>query len=129
LITSPAFRKLGTDVIVLSRDILADAADEVAKNAREVSFVGAWRSRYPLTHFPPPVAIPPQAAAKARPSEKERQNGVDFKKMEKKGKDTVYHAKTGKLQAEGREKVDSVVGDVKKVKYALSTTSSPRLTV
>jgi hypothetical protein len=61
---------------------------------------------------------PPQAAKAARPTEKERQQGVDFDDMEKKGKAAAYHAKTGRLQAEGREKVDGVVEGVKQVPFA-----------
>jgi hypothetical protein len=37
MVTSPAFRQLGSDVILLSRDILADSAEVVADQASAVS--------------------------------------------------------------------------------------------
>jgi hypothetical protein len=39
MVTSPAFRQLGSDVILLSRDILADSAEVVADQASAVRVV------------------------------------------------------------------------------------------
>lgn len=80
IVTSPEFRKIGSDVILLSRDIFADAAVAVADNAKE-------------------------AANKSRPSEEEKKQGVDFKKLEKKGKATAKGLASGKLQGEARESI------------------------
>lgn len=80
IITSPEFRQIGSDVILLTRDIFADAASNIADAAKE-------------------------AADKSRPSEEERKQGVDFKKLESKGKDTAKHLKSGKLQGEVRENI------------------------
>ncbi len=61
----------------------------------------------------------PQTADAARPNEQERHNGADFKKLEKKGKETAYHAKTGLLQAQARESADGVAGDLKQVRVGV----------
>ncbi|WWD18547.1 hypothetical protein CI109_103000 [Kwoniella shandongensis] len=78
IITNPTFRKIGSDLILLSRDILADAATVAADQAKE-------------------------AAQKSRPSEKERKEGVDFEGLKKKGKATAKGVASGKLQGEARE--------------------------
>jgi hypothetical protein len=80
VVTSPEFRKIGSDVILLSRDIFADAAVAVADNAKD-------------------------AANKSRPSEKEKKQGVDFENLNKKGKETAKHLASGKLQGEARENI------------------------
>ena len=59
MITSPSFRKLGSDIILLSRDILADAAEMTAESASE-------------------------AAKATRPSEQEREQGLDYDKIKDK---------------------------------------------
>lgn len=85
LFTNDAFRRLGSDAILLTRDIFADAASNAADEAK-------------------------RAADKARPSEKERKQGVDFGKLKNKGKATAKGLASGKLQGEGREAVwDSLV--------------------
>ena len=38
MVTSPAFRQLGSDIILLTRDVLADGAEAVADQAAAVSF-------------------------------------------------------------------------------------------
>jgi hypothetical protein len=43
MITSPAFKKLGSDIVLLTRDVLADAAEGVAQGASEVSPSGTLR--------------------------------------------------------------------------------------
>ena len=80
MVTNSAFRQLGSDVIVLTRDIFADAASVAADQAK-------------------------QAAEASRPSEKERQDGVDFTVMQKKGKATAKGMRSGKLQGEARENI------------------------
>ncbi len=80
MITNPAFRQLGSDAIILTRDIFADAASAAADQAK-------------------------QAAEASRPSEKERNDGVDFDKMQKKGKATAKGLRSGKLQGEARENI------------------------
>ena len=80
IVTSPEFRKIGSDVILLTRDIFADAAVAVADGAKE-------------------------AAEKSRPSESEKKKGVDFDKLQKKGKSTARHLATGKIQADARESI------------------------
>lgn len=80
IVTSPEFRQIGSDVILLTRDIFADAASNLADTAKE-------------------------AADQSRPSEEERKQGVDFKKLESKGKDTAKHLASGKLQGEVRENI------------------------
>lgn len=80
IVTSPEFRAIGSDVILLTRDIFADAAVAVADNAKD-------------------------AAEKSRPSEAERKKGVDFDKLQKKGKATAKGVATGKIQAEARESI------------------------
>ena len=65
-------------MILLTRDIFADAASVAADAAKS-------------------------AADNARPSEKERKEGVDFEAAQKKGKQTAKGVSTGKLQAEARE--------------------------
>jgi hypothetical protein len=78
MVTNDNFRQLGSDAILITRDIFADAASNAADAAK-------------------------QAAEKSRPSEKERKNGVDFEKLNKKGKATAKGAASGKLQGEARE--------------------------
>ncbi|KAK8858640.1 hypothetical protein IAR55_002869 [Kwoniella newhampshirensis] len=78
IITNSTFRKIGSDLILLSRDILADAATVAADQAKE-------------------------AAQKSRPTDKERKEGVDFEGLKKKGKATAKGAASGKLQGEARE--------------------------
>ncbi len=80
MITNPAFRQLGSDVILLTRDIFADAASAAADQAK-------------------------QAAESSRPSEKERKDGVDFDGMKKQGKATAKGLRTGKVQGEARENI------------------------
>ena len=80
IVTSPEFRKIGSDVILLTRDIFADAAVAVADGAKE-------------------------AAEKSRPSESEKKKGVDFDKLQQKGKSTARHLATGKIQADARESI------------------------
>lgn len=88
MVTNPAFRQLGSDAILLTRDIFADAASAAADQAK-------------------------QAAEKSRPTEQERQDGVDFKGLQKKGKATAKGLKSGKLQGEARE---SIWDEVEKAK-------------
>jgi len=78
IITNPAFRQLGSDGILLTRDIFADAATVAADAAKS-------------------------AADSARPSEKERKDGVDFEAAQKKGKQVAKGAVSGKLQGQARE--------------------------
>jgi len=80
IVTNDAFRQLGSDAILLTRDILADAASVAADTAKE-------------------------AADKTRPSEKERKDGFDFENAKKKGKQTMKGVATGKIQAEARESI------------------------
>ncbi|EIW73522.1 hypothetical protein TREMEDRAFT_59695 [Tremella mesenterica DSM 1558] len=80
VVTNDAFRQLGSQVILLTRDVLADAASVAAEQAQK-------------------------AADKTRPSEQERQEGIDFKGLEKKGKQTAKGLKSGKLQGEARESI------------------------
>lgn len=80
IVTSPEFRQIGSDVILLTRDIFADAASNLADSAKE-------------------------AAEKSRPSEKEKKQGVDFNKLEQKGKATAKGLASGKLQGEARENI------------------------
>jgi hypothetical protein len=88
IVTSPEFRKIGSDVILLTRDIFADAAIQVADGAKE-------------------------AAEKSRPSESEKKKGVDFDKLQQKGKSTARHLATGKIQAEARESIWDEVESLK----------------
>ncbi|KAJ9113527.1 hypothetical protein QFC20_001878 [Naganishia adeliensis] len=90
MVTSPAFRQLGSDVILLSRDILADSAEVEADQASA-------------------------AADATRPSEKERKQGVDYGKLKEKGKEHAKHTISGKYQAEAKEGVFDGAVDV--VKY------------
>jgi hypothetical protein len=89
MVTSPAFRQLGSDVILLSRDVLADGAEAVADQASA-------------------------AAEKTRPSEGERQDGVDFGKLKEKGKEHAKHTVSGLYKAQAKESAfDSAVDAVK----------------
>jgi hypothetical protein len=88
IVTNPAFRQLGSDAILLTRDLLADAASNAADAAKE-------------------------AAEKTRPSEKERKEGFDFEHAQKKGKQTFKGVATGKIQAEARESIWDEVENVK----------------
>lgn len=86
LVTSPAIRKLGSDIILLSRDILADAADAAAENAKS-------------------------AADGVRPTEKEREEGLDYNKISEKGKEHAKHTISGLYQAQAKESAfDKAVG-------------------
>lgn len=78
IVTNPAFRDFGSEVILLTRDIFADAASVAADAAK-------------------------QAADGARPSEKERKDGVDFEKAQQKGKQAIKGAASGKLQGQAKE--------------------------
>ncbi|KAG7570921.1 hypothetical protein FFLO_01119 [Filobasidium floriforme] len=78
MITSPSFRKLGSDIILLSRDILADAAEMTAESASE-------------------------AAKATRPSEQEREQGLDYDKIKDKGKVHAKHTVSGLYQAQAKE--------------------------
>ncbi|KAJ9122286.1 hypothetical protein QFC22_001707 [Naganishia vaughanmartiniae] len=90
MVTSPAFRQLGSDVILMSRDILADGAELVADQAAS-------------------------AADATRPSEKERKDGVDYGKLKNKGKEHAKHTISGLYQAEAKEAAFD--GAVSAVKY------------
>lgn len=86
MVTNENFRQLVSDGIILSRDILADTAAEAADRAKKV-------------------------AEKSRPSEEERQKGVDFENLGKKGKETAKHVASGKTKAEAKESLwDEVEG-------------------
>ncbi|WVR06390.1 hypothetical protein IAU60_003421 [Kwoniella sp. DSM 27419] len=89
IVTNDTFRQLGSDLIILTRDIFADAASVAADNAKA-------------------------AAEKSRPSDRERQEGVDFEGMKQKGKQTAKGAMTGKLQGEARENIWDEVESAKK---------------
>lgn len=78
IVTNPAFRQFGSEAILLTRDIFADAASVTADAAKD-------------------------AADKARPSEKERKDGVDFEAAQKKGKKALKGAASGRLQGEAKE--------------------------
>ena len=80
MVTNPEFRQLGSEAILLTRDIFADAASAAADQAK-------------------------QAAEASRPSEKEKSDGVDFEAMQKKGKATAKGLRSGKLQGEARENI------------------------
>ncbi|WWD04803.1 hypothetical protein V865_002874 [Kwoniella europaea PYCC6329] len=88
IVTNDTFRQLGSDLILLTRDIFADAASVAADNAKE-------------------------AAEKTRPSQKEREQGVDFQNLQNKGKKGLKGARTGKLQGEVRESIWDEVENVK----------------
>ncbi|WVF68948.1 hypothetical protein IAT40_003722 [Kwoniella sp. CBS 6097] len=88
IVTNDTFRQLGSDLILLTRDIFADAASVAADRAKE-------------------------AAEKSRPSERERQDGVDFQGLKNKGKQTAKGARTGKLQGEVRESLWDEVENAK----------------
>lgn len=89
MVTSPAFRQLGSDVILLSRDILADGAELVADQAAS-------------------------AADATRPSENERKDGVDYGKLKEKGKEHAKHTVSGLYQAQAKEAAfDKAVDTVK----------------
>jgi len=80
MVTNPAFRQLGSDAILITRDLFADAASAAADQAGK-------------------------AAEKARPSEDERKNGVDFDKLQKKGKKTAKGLASGRIQGEAKESI------------------------
>lgn len=88
MITNPVFRQLGSDGILLTRDIFADAASvaaDLAKNASEA----------------------------ARPSEKERKDGVDFEQAKAKGKEVAKKVQSGKAQGQAKQ---GLFDEVEKVK-------------
>jgi hypothetical protein len=78
IVTNPAFRQLGSDAILITRDLFADAASAAAEQAGK-------------------------AAEKARPSEAERKDGVDFDSLSKKGKKTAKGLASGRIQGEAKE--------------------------
>lgn len=78
--TNDNFRQIGSDIILLSRDIFADAASAAADSAK-------------------------QAAEASRPSEQEKKEGVDFKKLQSKSKATAKGLASGKLQGQARESI------------------------
>ncbi|KAL7420693.1 hypothetical protein Q5752_004644 [Cryptotrichosporon argae] len=78
VVTNDNFRELASDLVLLARDIFADAASAAASRAQD-------------------------AAEATRPSDRERQQGVDFEKAKQKGKATARGVKSGKLQGEARE--------------------------
>jgi hypothetical protein len=80
LVTNDSFRTLVSDIILLSRDILADAASVAADNAKK-------------------------AAEKSRPSEQERKEGVDMNRLKQQGKKVAKGVKSGKLQGEAKENI------------------------
>jgi hypothetical protein len=84
MITSPAFRQISSDVILLTRDIFADAASTAADA---------------LSNAADGVA---KAGEKARPSEGERKGGVDLNKAQSKGKEIQKSAQSGKLQGQAK---------------------------
>lgn len=88
VLTNPQFRQLGSDAILITRDIFADAASAAADQAK-------------------------QAAEASRPSDQERKDGVDFSKMNKKGKATAKGLASGKLQGEARESIWDEVENAK----------------
>jgi hypothetical protein len=88
MITNPAFRNLGSDAILLTRDIFADAASVAADLAKD-------------------------AAKNARPSEQERKEGVDFEAAKVKGKKAAKGLASGRIQGEARE---GLFDEVEKVK-------------
>lgn len=90
LVTNPSFRSLVSDFILLARDIFADAAATAADNAKE-------------------------AAEKSRPSEKERQQGVDFNKLQQKGKDAANKAQ----RTSGKQVKDNLWDEVEGVRQYL----------
>lgn len=90
MITSPSFRKLGSDMVLLSRDILADAAELTAQQASE-------------------------AAKATRPSEKEREQGLDYNNIKEKGKEHAKHTISGLYQAQAKEKAFDEAVELKNV--------------
>ncbi|WWC88740.1 uncharacterized protein L201_003653 [Kwoniella dendrophila CBS 6074] len=88
IVTNDTFRQLGSDLILITRDIFADAASVAADNAK-------------------------QAAEKSRPSKQEREQGVDFQNLRNRGKKQVKGARTGKLQGELRENLWDEIENVK----------------
>ena len=80
-ISSPEFRNIISDATFLVRDLFADAAEQAANAASD-------------------------AAEKARPSESERQNGVNVDKdsMKKKAKQAQKDYKTGRMNLAYQEK-------------------------
>jgi len=78
LITSNEFRNLISDSVLFARDIFADAASSVADKAKE-------------------------AAQKSRPSEEERQQGVNIKKSKRKAKQLKKDFDHGKLNVQIEE--------------------------
>lgn len=92
MITSPSFRKLGSDMVLLSRDILADAAELTAQQASE-------------------------AAKATRPSEKEREQGLDYNNIKEKGKEHAKHTISGLYQAQAKEKAFDEAVELKHVSH------------
>lgn len=90
LVTNPEFRNLVSDFILLARDIFADAASAAADNAK-------------------------QAAEKSRPSEQERQQGVDLDKLTQKGKNAAGKAK----KTSGKQVKDGLWDEVEGVRQYL----------
>lgn len=78
MISSPVSRQLGSDIVLLTRDILADAAELTAEKASE-------------------------AAKATRPSDKEREQGLDYENIKQKGKEHAKHTVSGLYQAQAKE--------------------------
>lgn len=88
LVTSPAFRQLASDFILVSRDIFADAASAAADTAKD-------------------------AAEKSRPSEKERKEGVDLDKVQQKGKQVAKDAQSKRKQRQVKDDLWSEIEAVR----------------
>ncbi|RSH91097.1 hypothetical protein EHS25_010273 [Saitozyma podzolica] len=88
MVTNDSFRILVSDIILLAREILADAASTAADRTQ-------------------------QAAEKARPDEQEKKQGVDFQGLKDQGKKTAKGIKSGKVQGEARESIWDEVEGVK----------------
>ena len=86
--TNADFRQLASDFVLVTRDILADAASVVADQAKST-------------------------ASTIRPSQSEREQGVNFDDAQAKGKQVVNGVKSGKAQKDAR---DSLYAEVEKVK-------------
>jgi hypothetical protein len=88
MVTNDSFRVLVSDIILLAREILADAASTAADRTQ-------------------------QAGEKARPNEQEKKQGVDFQGLKEQGKKTAKGIKSGKIQGEARESIWDEVEGVK----------------
>ena len=88
IVTSSSFRQLASDTILVSRDLLADAA-VIAADATK------------------------SAADGVRPTDKERADGFDFDQAQRKGKQVAKGVKSGRLQGQARESLWDEVEMVK----------------